>query len=165
MKSVPSLHTGRCSLSAITRSDIPVLRQILDDPETQRFLPELCKEFQTAESLQQFIVSFDKYLAQDEGLLWGIRKDDTLIGFMATMDIMIYPTLFYAMHPDFRDQGYMKESLRELVFYVQNINLCNTLMTEVYGENLASQRLLSTMGFVITSVRAGKFHYKKELCN
>ena len=71
MKSVPSLHTGRCSLSAITRSDIPVLRQILDDPETQRFLPELCKEFQTAESLQQFIVSFDKYLAQDEGLLWA----------------------------------------------------------------------------------------------
>lgn len=75
MKFVPTLHTNRCTLSVVTQSDIPVLRQILDDAETQRFLPEFCEEFQTLESLQKFVASFDKYLAQDEGILWGIRKD------------------------------------------------------------------------------------------
>lgn len=163
MKSVPSLHTDRCTLSAVTQSDIPVLRQILDDTETQRFLPELYKEFQTGESLQQFIVSFDKYLAQDEGLLWGIRKDDTLIGFIAIMDIMTNPTLFYAMHPKHRNNGYMKECMVKVVDYVQEVNHCDRLQTEVYNENVASGKLLTDIGFQKYNDDEQKEYYGKNI--
>ena len=163
MKSVPSLHTDRCTLSTVTQSDIPVLRQILDDTETQRFLPELCEEFQTLESLQKFVTSFDKYLAQDEGLLWSIRKDDTLIGFIAIMDIMTNPTLFYAMHPKHRNNGYMKECLIKVVDYVQEVNHCDRLQTEVYNDNVASRKLLADIGFQKYNDDEKKVYYRKNI--
>lgn len=147
MKTVPILYTDRCTLSAVTQSDIPVLRQILDDTETQRFLPELCDEFQTEESLKQFVASFDKYLLQDEGVLWGIHKDDTLIGFIAIMDIKTNPTLFYAMHPDYRNIGYMKESLKILIDYVHLKDARIKLQTEVFFDNITSIELLLGIGF------------------
>jgi len=147
MTSIPILHTDRCTLSAITQSDIPVLRQILDDAETQRFLPELCDEFQTAESLQQFVASFDHLLLQDEGILWGIRKDNVFIGFIAIMDIMTNPTLFYAMSPNHRYKGIMTECVAVVVkWFCAN---CPTLHlhTEVYKGNTTSIHLLQKNNF------------------
>lgn len=163
MTSVPILHTDRCTLSTVTQSDIPVLRQILDDSETQRFLPELCKEFRTTESLQKFVASFGKYLAQNEGILWGIRKDNTLIGFIAIMDIMTNPTLFYAMHPKHRNNGYMKECLAKVVDYVQEVNHCDRLQTEVYNENVASGKLLTDIGFQKYNDDEQKAYYGKNI--
>lgn len=163
MTSVPILHTDRCTLSAITQSDISVLCQILDDAETQRFLPELCDEFQTEESLRQFISSFEKYLLQNEGILWGIRKDNTLIGFIAIMDIITNPTLFYAMHPKHRNNGYMKECLVKVVDYVQEVNHCDRLQTEVYNENVASGKLLTDIGFQKYNDDEQKEYYGKAI--
>lgn len=127
MKFVPVLHTHRCTLSAVTWNDFPVLREILDDSETQRFLPELCEEIQTEESLQQLVVSFDNYLLRDEGILWGIETEGALAGFVAIMDISYDSILFYAMHPNYRNQGYAKEAVSEVVRYFKekypNLNL------------------------------------------
>ena len=147
MKTVPTLYTDRCTLSVVTQSDIPVLRQILDDIETQRFLPELCEEFQTTERLKQFVASFDKYLLQDDGILWGIRKDSIFIGFIAIMDISADPALFYAMHPVHRRSGYMKECLKRVLGFVNGRNLCSMLQTEVCHGNTASLELLYSIGF------------------
>lgn len=149
MKSVLVLHTDGCSLSTITQSDIHILRQILDDTETQRFLPELCEEFPNIESLQKLVVSFDKYLAQDEGVLWGIYKDGTLIGFIAIMDIMTNPTLFYAMHPHYRNQGYAKEAVADVVIDFKKEHPIRALYTEVYKDNQASIAILQSCGFVV----------------
>ena len=150
MKAVPTLHTDRCTLSAVIQSDIPVLRQILDDSETQRFLPELCEEFQTAESLQQFVESFDKLQLHDEGILWGIRKDNVFIGFIAIMDITTNPTLFYAMHPHYRNQGYAKETLADAVKDFKKEHPNRALHTEVYKNNHASIAILQSCGFVFS---------------
>lgn len=150
MKSVPVLHTHRCTLSAVTQSDIPVLRQILDDTETQRFLPELCEEFQTAECLQQFVASFDKYLLQNEGILWGIRRNDVFIGFVAIMDISYDPILFYAIHPNYRNQGYAKGVVSEVVRYFKEKHPNLNLHTEVYKDNHASIAILQSCGFLVS---------------
>ena len=152
MNSFPTLHTERCTLSEITQCDIPVLRQILDDAETKRFLPELCEEFSTTESLQQFIASFDKYLFHDEGILWGIRKEDMLIGFIAIMDISSNPTLFYAMHPDCRNQGCAKESVSGVIKHIKVIFPNLKLKTEVYNDNQASISILQSCGFKVDRV-------------
>lgn len=156
MKSVPELHTDRCTLTAVTQSDIHILRQILDDTETQRFLPELCEEFQTIESMQKFVASFDKYLAQDEGVLWGIYKDGTLIGFIAIMDIMTNPTLFYAMHPHFRNQGYAKEAVADVVKDFKTEHPNRVLQTEVYKDNYASIAILQSCGFMASGQKNDK---------
>ena len=150
MKSVPVLHTHRCTLSAVTQSDIHILRQILDDSETQRFLPELCEEFQTTESLQQFIASFDKFLLQDDGVLWGICRDNVFIGFIAIMDIKTNPTLFYAMHSNYRNQGYAKEAVSEVVRYFKEKHPNLNLHTEVYKDNHASIVILQSCGFMVS---------------
>lgn len=147
MKAVPTLYTDSCILSAVTTEDIPIMGQILDDSETQRFLPELCQEFPTYESLLQFIASFNAYLLQDEGVLWGIHKGNILIGFIAIMDISNNPTLLYAMHPDYRNKGYMKKCLIELIEFVDEIKLCNLLNSEVILGNDISQKLLFSVGF------------------
>lgn len=147
MNTVPTLHTNSCTLSAVTQVDIPNLFQILEDSETQRCLPELCNEFPTVESLLQFIASFDTYIIQDEGVLWGIRKDNILIGFIAIMDISTNPTLFYAMHPIYRNKGYMKECLNELIDFVDKENLCYIMNSEVNHENDISRKLLFSIGF------------------
>ena len=156
MKSLPVLHTHRCTLSAVTQSDIHILRQILDDTETQRFLPELCEEFQTAECLQQFVASFDKYLLQDDGILWGIRRDKVFIGFIAIMDIKINPTLFYAMHPLYRNQGYAKEAVSDVVKDFKKVHPNQFLHTVVYNDNYASISILQFCGFVASGQKNEK---------
>lgn len=147
MNEVPVLQTVRCTLTAVTPADIPVLREILDDVDTRRFLPELCQEFQTAESLQQLVNTFDHYLHQNEGFLWGIKKDDTLIGFIGIMDIPDNPTLFYATHPAYRNYGYMKEDIAVVMHYVAEEKACCRLETEVYHNNVISQKILKDLGF------------------
>lgn len=147
MKTVPTLYTDRCMLSEVIQKDIPVLRQIMDDAETKKFLPELCQEFQTQESLYQFIASFDIYLKQDDGVLWGIHKNEVLIGFIAIMDITATPTLFYAMHADCRNRGYMKEAIITTLQFTKEVDLCRIIQTEVYCDNVISDRLLTNLNF------------------
>ena len=161
MKEVPVQPTARCILTAVTQVDIPMLREILDDADTKRFLPELCEEFQTKESLQQFIISFDNYLAHDEGILWGIRLhlNPTLIGFIAIMDMPDNPTLFYAMHPLSRSCGYMKESLAAVIQNKQASGTCQTLQTEVYNNNVISTKLLIGLGCRIHKRDKRKIYY------
>lgn len=149
MKSVPTLYTAHCVLTSVTLKDLPKLRQVLDDADTQRFLPELCDLYKTEESLQQFIDAFDHYLQHEEGFLWGVRKDDVFIGFIAVMDIPASPTLFYALHPAYRHQGYTKESVSEVVTYCASLNLPITLQTEVYKDNEPSLSILKFCGFEI----------------
>lgn len=163
MKPFPVLRTSRCLQTPVTQMDIPILRQILDDADTRCFLPELCDAFQTTESLMQFITSFDKYFVQGEGFLWSIRKDDVLIGFIAIMDVSYNPILFYAMHPDFRNCGYMNECLTEVMQYIYRNNICKSINTEVYKENLFSQQLLARMGFMLYKKDSLKVYYRKTL--
>ena len=65
MKEVPVLHTARCILTVVTQVDIPMLREILDDADTKRFLPELAKTPAdhpiTDDVLRE---SFDKWIEQ-----------------------------------------------------------------------------------------------------
>ena len=162
MKSVPVLHTDRCTLAAITSEDIPMLREILEDQETQRFLPELCIEFKKSDSLPQFIAAFDRYLLQDEGILWGIRLEGDLIGFIAIMDITACPCLFYAVHSRYRNQHIMAESFPVVIDYLDSNHVCSELNTEVIIQNIASLKLLASKGFTQTDTNGKVLYLKKS---
>lgn len=147
MNTVPELHTPRCVLKEITQTDTPVLRQIIDDELFQRFLPELYSLFKTPEGLQQFLNSFDNYLTKNEGILWGIRVANTLVGFVALMDLTFSPIIFYTIHPKYRNRGFAKESVKSVVdYYMDNVPYLH-LRTEVYKDNIASLSILYSCRF------------------
>lgn len=147
LKHVSVLHTERCKLSEITTADLPVLREIIADEDTQRFMPELCAIMQTDADILQVVTTFQSYLQRGEGILWGIRLDNALIGFIALMELTTSPTIFYAMHPAHRGKGYMKECLARVVFWLKQKDICSSILTEVYITNIKSLKLLHRIGF------------------
>lgn len=149
MKELPVLYTQRCAMSRITAENIPVLRQILDDELTQKYLSELQSFVCTNEGIERILTSFDTLLKQDEGMIWGIRLAEKLIGFLAFIDLSCKPTVFYAIHPSYRSKGYMKECLSQSIQYVLNSGMCSYVQTEVHNDNVKSIRLLQSVGFKI----------------
>lgn len=145
--SVPTLQSDYCTLNEIGENDIAAMRTIFSDADTQRYLPDLCDIAQTNEGIKQILKSFRTYLSKNEGILWGIRKHDTLIGFVATMDLSTNPTIFFAMHPKYRNQGYMQESVRLATQYICDTKLTNELHTEVDVNNIASRKVLERCGY------------------
>lgn len=150
MNTFPPLHTKRCILREITRDEIPTLREIIEDELFQRFLPELYDTVKAEEGLLQLMRHFDTYVQNNDGALWGIETEDALAGFAAIMDISYDPILFYAMHPNYRNQGYAKEAVSEVVRYFKENHPNLNLHTEVYKGNHASIAILQSCGFMVS---------------
>ena len=151
MNNFPTLHTKRCILREISRRELSTLREIIEDEQFQRFLPELYDTVKTEEELLQLMRHFDTYVQNEDGALWGIETQDMLIGFVAIMDISYDPILFYAMHPHYRSQGYAKEAVAEVVRYFKDKHPNLHLHTEVYNDNHVSISILQSCGFKISS--------------
>lgn len=143
----PELETSHCKLNAVGEDDIPVLRTIFTDDETQRFLTELCDVARADNGIVQIIKSFRTYLKNGEGVLWGIRYDDVLVGFVVIMDIPENPTIFYAMDAQYRGKGIMTECVEEVVKWFRQTHPSLPLQSEVYKENVASVKVLEKNGF------------------
>ena len=138
----PLLYTNRCVLSQITCADVTILWEIFNDNLFSKFLPELSDVFVSQESLKTFIGTFNNYFEDGSGILWGIRLNDKLAGFIAIMDIPDNATLFYAMHPEYRNMRIMSEAIDEVVnFWTLNYSQI-PLNTEVYRANSASLAIL-----------------------
>lgn len=162
MKTVPELTTSRCVLRQIAIEDFPLLCQTMQDEQSQLYLPELYDIVKTEEGLLQCMSSFKTYLHQDEGILWGIYAKENFIGFIALMDILAAPSVFYALHPLHRKHGYMKECLKEVISFLFNNYLCSYLQTEVYENNAASLNILNANGFNVIKYENGKFYLQKD---
>ena len=163
MSYTPEINTKHCLLVRISEDEIPVLKEIFDDIETRKFLPELYELLDFDDGTAKFASIFDLYAQNDEGFLWGIKHRGLLIGFVAIMDFSCSPTLFYAMHRNYRSQGYMKESIREIILYLHKTKKCSYIQTEVYETNISSISLLKSIGFVKTDKRNNKIYFKYEM--
>ena len=162
MKEFPELQTQRCVLNRITDNDIPVMRQIFDDEMTRKYLPELMDIVSSGMGINQMLSSFDTYLALDEGMIWAIRLDKVMIGFVAVMDLSTNPTIFYATHPNHRSQGYTKECVDAVLQYIFGHYSCQYMLSEVYKENTISMQVLSSVGFRITKKDRRKYYMRKD---
>lgn len=160
MTELPVLKSTRCVLNRITEEDIPVIRQIFNDWLTKKYLPELWTLVKTDEGIKQMLSSFYTLMAQDEGMIWGVRLNGDMIGFVAFMDLSYNPTIMYAMHPAYRSNGYMKECVRVTVRYIFDETECQFIQTEVNNGNNRSVGLLQSVGFYIAEKDNGKTHLK-----
>lgn len=155
------LNTARCTINDVSGPDLKALRQTLGDADTQRFLPELCREFPTEDSLQllvypSLLVQVNHHFECGEGFFWSIRREETTVGFVAIMYIRTHSTLYFATHPDHRGQGYMKETLSRVIEFVRKEYLCYKLYAEVVEENAAVTALIKDLGFRATRSENGK---------
>lgn len=163
MTELPVLKSTRCVLNRITEDDIPVMRQIFDDELTKKFLSELWTLVATDEGIKQMLSSFNSFMEQDEGVIWGVRLDGNMIAFVAFMDLSCNPTVIYAMHPTYRCKGYMKECVALSVQYMLDSSMCSYMQTEVHNDNIASVGLLQSIGFDVVSKDKLKTYLQKGI--
>lgn len=151
----PILYTKRCRLDRITLHDVDMLRDIVEDVLFRLFLPELYELMHNFDGIHRFLNSFDTYSQNGDGFLWGIWKQSYLIGFVAIIDMSYEPTIFYAMHREYRDKGYTKEAVAEVVAYYKSISK-TLLYTEVYPSNFPSLSILASCGFQVKGNKENK---------
>lgn len=132
-----------------------MLREIVEDSQFRLYMPELYEVVHDIDGIHQFLRSFDMYAHKGDGFLWGIWKNTFLIGFVAIMDMSYDPTIFYAIHREYRNKGYAKEVVSEVVAHYKTLSK-TPLHTEVYLLNQASLAVLASCGFQITGSKDNK---------
>ena len=162
MINFPRINTERCILDQITNNDVNTLLYIIKDKLSKHFLPELYEICKTETDILHIIKSFDYYYHKEEGFLWGIRRYNRLIGFIAIIEISNNPTIFYSMHPIFRNKGYIKECIPSIISYIFDNNLCQHITSEVFFDNKPSLYILLSSGFCIEKKNKEKFLLKKD---
>ncbi len=68
----------------------------------------------------------------------------------------------YAMHPDFRNRGYMTETVRALVRWAFTQENCKRVTAETLRDNIASQRVLQKAGLVLDRASETMLFWKIE---
>lgn len=128
-------------------SDISQLMDIFADEVTKNFLPELAEAIREEKDVRFFLNNIKMSLLTGEVILWGIRQESLLIGFIGIIGIPDYPSLFYAMHPNYRGKGIMTECVTEAVEWFHTNHPTLHLHTEVYKGNVPSIHLLQKNNF------------------
>lgn len=162
MNHIPEINTRHSVLTRISENDLSVLQEIFDDVKTKRFLPELYELINTPNGIFKFVSTFELYAQNGEGYLWGIKHRNELVGFVAVMDLLDAPALFYAMHPNHRLYGYMKDALQG-VFDCLSSKTIRTISTDVYKENSISTTILQQLGFCVCKEDDKKVYMSKTL--
>ena len=162
MNFIPEIITKRSVLTRISENDLSVLQEIFDDVKTKRFLPELYELINTPNGIFKFVSTFELYAQNGEGYLWGIKHRNELVGFVAVMDLLDAPALFYAMHPNHRLYGYMKDALQRVLDCLSGKTI-RTISTDVYKENSISTTLLQQLGFCVCKEDDKKVYMSKTL--
>ena len=145
----PDLSTKYSWLTRVSEYDMSILKDIFDDAETKRFLPELYELLDVPDGIHKFVSTFELYAQNDEGYLWGIKHNGVLIGFVAVMDLSYVPAIFYAMHPAYRSQGFMKDAISAVLDYLEKYTQCHNVSTDVYKENSVSIHILKQLGYSV----------------
>lgn len=163
MNPFPEIYARHSVLTRISEDALGILKEIFEDVETRRFIPELYELLDAPNGLQEFVTIFEQYAQSGEGYLWGIKNNKELVGYVAVMDLSDTPILFYAMHPNHRSCGYMKDALHSVIEYLCNHIAIRTVSTEVYKENSISATLLQQLGFCICNEDDKKVYMSKVL--
>ena len=160
---IPEINAQRSLLNRIFDEDLPQLKEIFEDIETRRFLPEIYELLDSDDGFHVFVLIFDLYARNNGGYLWGIKYDDKLVGFVAIMDLLEIPTIFYAMHPSYRLCGLMKDALHSVINYLREYYDIKTIVTDVYKQNSISITILNKLGFGVYKEDEEKVYMFKML--
>ena len=124
--------SNNITLSSYNSKDREWLSKLLVEQDVRRFLPHLTTD------VDKFIC--DMKIAESKGLgkFWIIRLDNIGIGFISIYDLTENPFIFYAILPEFRNNGYMHNAI-ELIKKEHS----SILSTIVDAKNVNSLKVLT----------------------
>jgi ribosomal-protein-alanine N-acetyltransferase len=147
--SFPILHTDRLNLIEIRQKHLGDIYKLFADGRVTKFynVVTLVEE----KEAQKFIDWFRTRFAEKAGVRWGIslKGTDSIIGTIGFNNFTKKhrANLGYELHPDFWGNGYLTEALKAVVdFGFREIDI-NRIEAEVMQGNIASERLLTKIGF------------------
>lgn len=143
------INSVRCKLRAIASNDTSRLYDILQDVEVKKYLSEFHEITSTQTEIEEILKSYKILSSRKEAYLWGIWFNEILIGFISVIDISMKPTIFYALHSDFRKKGLMSESISVIITHFRDSTALQSLFSEVDEENIASACILKSCGFEV----------------
>jgi RimJ/RimL family protein N-acetyltransferase len=79
------------------------------------------------------------------------------------MDIPVEPIVFYAMHPNYRNQHHMEQALSVVIQFMVSKRFCSFVKTEVDADNIKSVKVLESAKFHFVQNNEPKSMYIKKL--
>ncbi|TKI70648.1 GNAT family N-acetyltransferase [Lysinibacillus mangiferihumi] len=145
----------------IVETERLILREIIDEDATDLFR---CfsnhlvtqyyglEPFATIEEAEKLIETFSENYKEKRGIRWGIERKEVkgiigTIGFNAWSPKHKRAEIGYELHPDFWRKGYTKEAVAEIVAFGFEKMELNRIGAIVFIENVASNQLLTHLGF------------------
>jgi [ribosomal protein S5]-alanine N-acetyltransferase len=161
----PELESGRLKYRQITSKDAEILFVIRSNKEVMKFMDvEPMRSIAESENL---IKSISESYKSGSGLNWGIveKSTNTFIGYLGFWRIdsrHCRGEIGYALHPDYWNKGYMKETADTLIeFGFRELHL-HSIEANVNPENLPSMRLLEKIGFRKEAYFRENFLFRNE---
>jgi [ribosomal protein S5]-alanine N-acetyltransferase len=165
----PELFTERLRLEPQLGSHAQVMMHVLSDARSHEFIPsdppkdeaKLRERFEKLESRlspdgAEYWLNWIVFLA--EQALGTVAIGTAAIGtvVIGTVQASVYPEIkcadiAYLFHPDSWGKSYAREATQRMLAYLRNDLAVQTFTASVDTRNLASQRLLESLGFTQTN--------------
>ena len=159
-----SLETPRLVLEPIMPHHAHVVYENLTEPKLYQFIPQ-----NPPSSLQELETRYRSLALRkspDEQELWlnwagRLRKTQIYIGvFQATVHADLCAEIAYTVFLQFWRQGYGREGLHGVLNYLFNTYEVTSVAAEIDTRNLASVRLVKSLGFQCESVTKNADFFK-----
>ena len=155
----PELFTERLRLEPQLGSHAQVMMYVLSDARTHKFIPSDPPKDEA--KLRERFEKLESRLSADGAeywLNWIVFLDEQALGTVAigTVQASVYPEtkcadIAYLFHPDSWGKSYAREATQRMLAYLRNDLAVQTFTASVDTRNLASQRLLESLGFTQTN--------------
>ncbi len=143
-RNTPRLETERLILRRFTREDIPVIYEMMSDPQVNKFVP--CRLGSIKDAEQYFEDNYAGVYRGTTGCAYGICLKDSgrVIGYIGVKPGEPWD-LGYGLRPEFWRQGYVSEAARAVIGLMREQGLPYVTATHDV-ENPASGRVMRAAG-------------------
>lgn len=138
----PVLCTQRLILRPLVAEDAEALTTLIDDYEVAKWLTVVPHPYTHADA-EWFIAD----QAKNDGHVWAITKEDTLMGVIGDVR-----ELGYWLGRPYWGHGYMKEAARAVTTHWYDTHASDPLISGHFLGNAGSRSVLQSLGFTDTHI-------------
>ena len=162
----PELKTARLLLRKLQGADAHEMFFLRSNEDVLRYIGR--EPTKTIAEAEEFINKINKFVDENESILWGIaflNDPSTIIG---TICIWNFQTEHYRgeigfiLHPDHWRKGLMKEAINTVVDYGFSILRLHSIEAKLNPENIGSSAVLESTGFTKEGHIKENFYFNGE---
>jgi RimJ/RimL family protein N-acetyltransferase len=153
MRDFPEIVTARLHLRSLRDEDARLYAEIRSDPTTYPFITGRPLSFGDSRAA---IVRCASEFTAGTAIYWALtlKPDGEFVGYLAVHEPKgPSPAMSYAICASKRRQGLAREAMTAAIEYLFGIFGCTSLTVATHTENIASTRLLRSLGFSDTGER------------